>query len=317
MNQTVTAFVMIGLKHLGNVRIIFFIILMIIFIFIIIGNLSTSVVILMNKHLHAPMYILIGFLSILELACATVSLPGILSIISMGSTYISTKHCFAQMYLLHCLGITENFLLNIMAFDRYVAICRPLQYHAIMTTKVCIMLVSCCWILGILCPLPVLILVSELPFCGSFEIHHILCDSSPVLGLACADTTIIHTTDLAVGLGVILITSVFILMVYIKIIATIMKMRHVKERKKAFSSCISHFAVVLIFYSSVAFMYIVLHGDFSAEYEEAVAINYYTLTPLFNPIIYSFRNKEIKKSLNELFKGVTSTRNFSFSPKIM
>ncbi|KAM4663624.1 olfactory receptor 6N2-like [Discoglossus pictus] len=219
------------------------------------------------------------------------------------------------MYLFHSLGITENYMLNVMAYDRYVAICNPLQYHVIMTSKFCKILICSCWFIGFMSPLSLLILLSQLSFCGSNEIFHVFCDSSPLLNLACVDTSASHILDFAIGLGMIIITSAFILLIYVRIMVTILNMKLAEERKRAFSTCFSHFVIVLIFYASVAFMYTVLHGDYTAELEQAVAINYSVLTPLFNPIIYSFRNKEIKNGLKKIFQPMklVNVNNFNLN----
>ncbi|OCT68929.1 hypothetical protein XELAEV_18040237mg [Xenopus laevis] len=310
-NQSVTEFIIIGLSSLGRFRHLFFSFLLTAFIFIITGNCLISLVIFKNRHLHTPMYFLISTLSSLELCCSIITVPGMLIIAWKGKTYISTTSCFLQMYLIHFFGITENYILSVMAYDRYLAICKPLQYHIIMTYKHCKILICSCYLLGFLSPLSLLLLLTIIPFCGSNIIYSLFCDASPVLDLACADVSVTHVLDTAVGLGTIIITSLYILFVYIKIMLTIVNMNESKERKKAFSNCIALFVVALIFYGSVTFMYIIMHGEYTTEYEEAVAINYFILTPLFNPIIYCLRNKEIKKSLIKIlipFKQIITNR---------
>ncbi|KAM5129390.1 olfactory receptor 6N2-like [Mantella aurantiaca] len=265
-----------------------------------IGNGSISSLIFVEKHLHAPMYLFIGMLSFLEILYTTVTIPCMLTIIWKHSTQISFNYCMMQMYLFHSFGITENYLLNIMAYDRMVAICNPLRYHAIMTFKRCKILISGCWVLGFLSPVMLLKSVSQLPFCGPNEINHLFCDSSPILKLACTDTSFNFIIDFAISLCMIILTSLFLIVTYVKIIITILKMKYSKVQKKAFSTCASHLTVVLFFYGSVAFMYIRPQIMYTPEYDKLVAINYSVLTPLLNPIIYSLRNKEIINSLKKV-----------------
>ncbi|MEE6490682.1 hypothetical protein FKM82_015950 [Ascaphus truei] len=272
INQTVNEFVILGFSNLGQFWPFFFTLLLIVYILIITGNVLISLVILVDRHLHSPMYFFICMLSFLELWYTAVTIP-----------------CMLVMYLFHSLGITENYLLNVMAYDRFVAICKPLRYHTIMTSRSCKILVCGCWLLGFMSPITLLILVSQLPFCGPNEVHHLFCDSSALLNLACIDTSLNIIIDFAISLCMVIVTSLFIILTYIKIVVTIMKMSTAEGRRKAFSTCVSHLTVVLIFYG--------------------MAINYSVLTPLFSPIIYSFRNKEIKNSLKKFLQPKILSRN--------
>ncbi|KAM3920403.1 olfactory receptor 6N2-like [Leptodactylus fuscus] len=296
-NKTVPEFIILGFSSIGHYWPLFFILLAIIYFVIVTGNVSIAVLILSDRHLHTPMYLFISMLSFLEILYTAVTIPCILTVIWKSKIKISFGNCMLQMYFLHSLGITENFLLNVMAYDRMVAICNPLRYQMIMTSKHCKILVSSCWLIGLLSPTTLVLSLSQLPFCGPHEINHLFCDSSPLLELACTDTSSNALTDFVISLCMIILTFLFIIVTYVKIIFTVMKMKSSSGRMKAFSTCASHLIVVFIFYGSVAFMYVRPNGNYTPEFDKLVAMNYSVLTPLLNPIIYSFRNKQIKNTL--------------------
>ncbi|XP_069805681.1 olfactory receptor 6N1-like [Dendropsophus ebraccatus] len=301
-NRTVTEFTILGFSSIGPYWPLFFTVLLFIYVTIVIGNISISVLILNDRHLHTPMYMFISILSFLEILYTAVTIPCMLTVIWKGKIQITFGNCMLQMYLFHSLGITENYLLNVMAYDRMVAICDPLRYHTIMTSKRCKTLASSCWFLGFISPTTLLISVSTLPFCGPHEIDHLFCDSSPLLKLACTDTSINAITDFVISLCMIVLTFLFISVTYVKIIITIVKMDSTHGQGKAFSTCASHLVVVFIFYGSVTFMYVRPNVDYTPEFDKLVALNYSVLTPLLNPIIYSFRNKEMKNTLKRFLK---------------
>ncbi|XP_063802649.1 olfactory receptor 6N2-like [Pseudophryne corroboree] len=310
-NKTFTDFTILGFSNIGQFRFLFFTLLLVTYILIVTGNITISVLILVDAHLHTPMYLFISMLSFLEIWYTAVTIPCMLAAIWKGKLKIAFGNCMVQMYLFHSLGITENYLLNVMAYDRMVAICNPLRYHTIMTSKHCKLLVSGCWLFGFMSPLTLLISVMQLPFCGPNKINHLFCDSSPLLYLACTDTSSNIIIDFTISLCMILLTFLYIIVTYVKIILSILKMNSTEGRKKAFSTCASHLIVVLIFYGSIAFMYIRPHINYTPEYDKVVALNYSVLTPLFNPIIYSLRNKEIKKALRKILQTKESS-NKSF-----
>ncbi|XP_053330354.1 olfactory receptor 6N1-like [Spea bombifrons] len=302
LNKTVTEFVILGFSNLGQYRPVAFTLMFMIYIMIIAGNVSISVLIIIDRCLHMPMYYFICMLSVLAICNTAVTIPSMLVIIWKGRSHISFNKCIMQVYLFHSFGITENYLLNVMAYDRFVAICNPLRYHTTMTPSHCKVLVSCCWLLGFLSPITSIASLSQLPFCGPNEINHLFCDSSPLQNLACIDNDVVLIVDFVINLCLITSTFLFVLITYVQIILNIMKIRCKKGRRKTFSTCASHLAVVLLFYGSVGFMYIRPKKNFTSEYDKLVAINYSVLTPLFNVIIYSLRNKEIKIALKKIFK---------------
>uniref|UniRef100_A0A6J0UJZ0 Olfactory receptor n=1 Tax=Pogona vitticeps TaxID=103695 RepID=A0A6J0UJZ0_9SAUR len=301
-NQTkVTEFIIVGFPNTQRFRLLLFLLLFSIYLFTILGNLMVFMVIRLDPQLHTPMYFFISVLSFLEVWYTATIIPKMLSNLLSEEKRISFTGCLLQIYFFHSLGATECYLLTAMAYDRYLAICNPLRYPAIMTTKMCIKLAASCWICGLLGPIVEIILVSKLPFCGPNKIQHIFCDFPPLLSLACNDTSVNVLVDFAVNAFKILCTFSLILMSYLLIIKAILKISTVAGRKKAFSTCVAHLTVVLIFFGSILFMYVRLTKSYSLDYDRVLAVFYTILTPSLNPIIYSLRNAEIKTALQRMF----------------
>ncbi|XP_075062037.1 olfactory receptor 6N1-like [Mixophyes fleayi] len=310
MNQTITEFVILGFSSLVSSRHPIFAMLLFAYFLIITGNVTITFMIWIDTRLHTPMYMFVGMLSFLDICYTAVTIPQILLIFWIGSVYIDLPVCLLQMYFFHSLGITENYLLTIMAYDRYIAICNPLRYSTILTSRCCKYLIFGCWLCGFMSPVTKLILASSLPFCGSNEIHHLFCDLSPLLHLACTDTSLNVIVDFVINSCIIILTSVFIVLTYIKILITIMRMNTAEGRSKTLSTCAAHISVVLIFFSSVAFMYVRPQQIYAPQYDQLVTINYTVLTPLLNPVVYSLRNKEIKKAIKKRLHFRCTNHNF-------
>uniref|UniRef100_A0A673TG23 Olfactory receptor n=1 Tax=Suricata suricatta TaxID=37032 RepID=A0A673TG23_SURSU len=289
-----------------------FIPLLFIYTFIVIGNLVIITVVQMNAPLHMPMYFFISALSFLEIWYTTATIPKMLaSLLSKKS--ISLNGCLLQMYFFHSTGISEVCLLTAMAFDRYLAICRPLHYPTIMTTRLCAQLTLSCCVCGFITPLPEIAWISTLPFCGSHRLEHIFCDFLPVLRLACTDTqAIIMIQVVDVVHAVEILTAVMLIfMSYVGIVAIILRIRSAEGRRKAFSTCVSHLAVFFLFFGSVALMYLRFSATYSLFWDTAIALSFAVLSPFFNPIIYSLRNKEIKETKkNTWVKKLLAKRSF-------
>uniref|UniRef100_A0A8C8S7T2 Olfactory receptor n=1 Tax=Pelusios castaneus TaxID=367368 RepID=A0A8C8S7T2_9SAUR len=300
--SSVTEFIIMGFPNLQDFHTLFFILLLLIYLFTICGNVVIFTVIRSDARLHTPMYFFISILSFLEIWYTAATIPKMLSNLLRERKSISFTGCLLQTYFLHSLGATECYLLTAMAYDRYLAICNPLRYPAIMTSKMCIQLVAGCWICGLLGPMAEIILVSRLPFCGPNEIQHIFCDFPPLLTLACTDTSTNVLVDFIINACKILVTFLLILMSYLRIIRAILKIHTSKGQRKAFSTCSAHLTVVLIFFGSILFMYVRLTKSYSLDYDRALSVVYAVLTPFLNPIIYSLRNKEIKEALKRMIQ---------------
>ncbi|XP_056401087.1 olfactory receptor 6N2-like [Hyla sarda] len=299
-----TQFIILGFPDLHGVQGLFFALLSIIYGFILSGNVLVITLICTHHHLHVPLYIFVAILSFLEIWYTGVTVPKMLLNLLNNKT-ISYVGCLLQIYFLHCLGITETYLLTAMAYDRYLAICNPLRYPSIMTYSNCFQLAACCWIVGLFGPLTQIILLSQLSFCGSKTIEHIFCDFTPLMNLACSDTSLNVTVDFSINSFLLFLAFICIIMSYIKIISAVLKIKTSEGRRKAFSTCGAHLTVVLLFFGSVGFMYVRLTSNNSVNYDRVMAVIYSVLTPMCNPIIYSLRNFEIREILRKkIIKGV-------------
>ncbi|XP_008072747.1 olfactory receptor 6K2 [Carlito syrichta] len=301
-NRTVVQhFIFSAFPYSWEKSIVCFVLLFFIYTFIVAGNLVIITVVLLNSHLHTPMYFFICVLSFLEIWYTTATIPKMLSSLLSERKSISLNGCLLQMYFFHSAGISEVCLLTAMAFDHYLAICSPLHYHTIMTLKLCAKLTLSCCVCGFITPLPEIAWISTLPFCGSNHLEHIFCDFLPVLRLACTDTrAIIMIQVVDIVHAVEIITAVtLIFMSYVGIVAVILRIRSAEGRHKAFSTCVSHLTVFLLFFGSVALMYLRFSATYSLFWDTAIALAFAVLSPFFNPIIYSLRNKEIKEAIKK------------------
>ncbi|XP_030051248.1 olfactory receptor 6N2-like [Microcaecilia unicolor] len=297
-NQSIlTEFVIAGFPNIQDIRPLLFILLLLAYLLIIAGNVVVFLVIQLHPHLHSPMYFFIGILSFLEIWYTTVTIPKMLYNLIDTRRIISFRGCLLQIYFFHALGLTEVFLLTSMAYDRYLAICTPLHYPTIMTPRFRIQLAAGSWLLGFLYPITEIILISRLPYCGPNIIEHIFCDLSPLLRLACADTTVSVIVDFAFSTSTALVPGLLILLSYIKIIHVVLKIQSSEGRQKAFSTCATHLIVVTMFFAGAGFMYIRTTKTYSLNFDKTIAVVYSVLTPLCNPVIYSLRNKEIKVAI--------------------
>lgn len=300
-NQTaVTEFLFSMFPHLHEGGLLFFIPLLLIYGFIITGNLMIFIVIQLDMALHTPMYFFISVLSFLEIWYTTTTIPKMLSCLISEWKTISLAGCLMQMYFFHSLGITEGCVLTAMAIDRYIAICNPLRYPTIMTPKICIHLTAGAYLCGFLLVLPEIAWIATLPFCGSNQIQQIFCDFTPVLSLACTDTSLVVIVD-AIHAVEILASFLVIALSYIRIIMVILGMPSAEGRHKAFSTCAAHLAVFLLFFGSVAVMYLRFSATYSVFWDTAIAVIFVILAPFLNPIIYSLRNKDMKDAIGRLF----------------
>ncbi|XP_074083921.1 olfactory receptor 10AG1-like [Macrotis lagotis] len=293
-------FILLGFSDLPKLQGFLFGIFLIMYLSILIGNGLLIVITKIDPGLQTPMYFFIGNFSFLEICYTSVTLPRMLTDLWIQERTISFLACAVQTLFLYILGAAECLLLAVMAYDRYVAICKPLYYPLIMNHKVCVQLVVASWIIG------VPILVEEtyqifcLNFCGPNKLNHIFCDAPPLLELACGDT---YKTELFVhvaALAFVITPFLLILISYVKIIATILRLPSTSGRSKAFSTCSSHLMVVGLFYGSGSIVYLQPKSSHSTGSVKVFALFYTIVTPMFNPLIYSLRNKDVISALRKL-----------------
>ncbi|XP_074083834.1 olfactory receptor 6Q1 [Macrotis lagotis] len=306
----VTEFVMVGFAGVQEARHLFFLSFLTMYLFTMAENLAIIIVVSLDRRLQRPMYFFLTHLSCLEILYTSVTVPKMLSgfIGTAEGKTISYAGCLSQLFIFTFLGATECFLLAAMAYDRYVAICEPLRYAAIVSWGTCICLAAASWLLGFLTPILPIYLMSQLMFCSSNVIDHFFCDASPLLALSCSDVTLKETVDFLISLAVLLASSTVIAVSYGHIVWTLLHIHSAAERRKAFSTCAAHLMVVSLFYGTLFFMYVRTKVASSMNFNKLVSVFYSIVTPMLNPLIYSLRNKEVKGALGrafsfKLFKG--------------
>ncbi|XP_073457245.1 olfactory receptor 5AP2-like [Aquarana catesbeiana] len=305
---TVTEFILIGLSEIAELQVLIFMVFLMIYIITVIGNLSIILAYLFSRNLHTPMYFLLTNFSFLETCYISVNIPKMLSNLLFENKTISFYGCAIQVYSFGVCGGTECYLLVAMAYDRYSAICHPLLYSIIMKRMVCIRLLIGSYLVGSANSLLHTILTFTLPFCGSNNINHIFCDIPPILTLACADTRINQIVIFVTSICVVVGSFLLIVVSYIYIIMAIVRINSTSGRKKAFSTCTSHFMVVTIFYGSVMFMYLKPESSNAIVQDKLVAVMYTVIAPLLNPFIYSLRNRDVRMALVKMYHRLVASK---------
>lgn len=295
--NTTSFFSIQAFLYFPNVQIPIFIIFVLSYIAIIVGNLTIVNLVITSPHLCMPMYIFIVNLSVIDIASTSNILPKLLSIILTKDNTISFVGCITQMYFFVSLTCTEVILLAAMAYDRYIAICHPLHYIMFMSLGHCIGLSLTAWTVGFLDLSGHAVLISELSFCSSHLIDHFFCDLTPLLKLSCSDTSKIELLNYIEGTILGITTFLLIIISYIFIISSILNIKSSEGQHKAFSTCTAHLTCVTIFYGTIICLYMRPTSSYSPKQDKFFALLYVVLVPLINPIIYSLKNESIKKAL--------------------
>ncbi|XP_047625512.1 olfactory receptor 13C7-like [Phacochoerus africanus] len=304
--SSLVGFILLGLSAHPKLEKTFFVLILLMYLAILLGNGLLILVTILDPRLHTPMYFFLGNLSFLEICYTTSSVPLILDSFLTPRKTISFPACAMQMFLSFAMGATECVLLGMMAFDRYVAICNPLRYAEVMSKAVYVPMAASSWAAGSTTATVQVSLAMQLPFCGDNIINHFSCEILAVLKLACADISI-NVISMAVANVLFLgIPVLFISFSYVFIIITILKIPSAEGRKKAFSTCSAHLTVVVIFYGTILFMYgkpkskDPLGADKEDLADKHISLFYGVVTPMLNPIIYSLRNKDVKAAVRNL-----------------
>ncbi|XP_003423676.3 olfactory receptor 10AG1-like [Loxodonta africana] len=299
--STVMQFVLLGFSDLSNLQEFLFGVFSIMYILVIIGNSLIIILTRLDPALQKPMYFFLANFSLLEISYVTVMLPKMLVNIWTQDRSISLLGCATQMCFFLMLGATECFLLVVMAYDRYVAICNPLHYLLVMNQKMCVQLAVGSWIIGIPVQIRQTAQIFCLHFCDSNQINHFFCDIPPVIKLACGDTFVHEMSVYAVATFFVAVPFMLILASYSKIICTILKLPTASGQAKAFSTCSSHLLVVVLFFGSAAITYLRPRSNHSAGMDKLFSLFYTIVTPMLNPMIYSLRNKDVIAALRKFF----------------
>ncbi|XP_006884011.1 PREDICTED: olfactory receptor 6C68-like [Elephantulus edwardii] len=303
-NRTITTFILLGLTEDPQLQVLVFVFLLTTYVLSVSGNLTIITLILVDPNLKTPMYFFLQNFSFLEIFFTSACIPRYLHSISVGDRTITYYGCSIQLFLVDLFAVTEFFLLATMSYDRYVAICKPLHYMTIMNSKVCKVMVMCCWLAALVIILPPLSLVYNLEFCDSNIIDHFGCDVPPMLKISCSDTWLIEKMVTVCAILAFVITFICVLFSYIYIIKTILKFPSVQQRKKAFSTCSSHMIVVSISYGSCIFIYVKSSSKEQVKINKGVSVLISSISPVLNPFIYSLRNKQVKQAFNDTLKKI-------------
>ncbi|XP_049635896.1 olfactory receptor 10AG1-like [Suncus etruscus] len=295
-----TEFVLLGFSDIPNSQMLLFVIFFFVYLAIVFGNGIIVLIIILDQSLQTPMYFFLGNFSFLEICYVSVTLPRMLKNLWTQRRSISLFACATQMSFVLTLGNVECLLLTAMAYDRYVAICNPLHYPMVMNQKFCVQLVAACWFTGITTEIGQTSQIFSLSFCKSNQINHFFCDIPPMLKLACGNTFMNEMLVFTVAVVFVMVPFLLILGSYSKIISTILKVPSATGRSKAFSTCFSHIIVVVLFFGSAAITYLRPKSKKSSRADKFFSLFYTIVTPMFNPIIYTLRNKDVTMALKKL-----------------
>ena len=302
-NHTIkNEFIVTGFTDHPELKTLLFVVFLTVFLITMVGNLGLVILISKEHHLHTPMYIFLGNLALVDSCCACAVTPKMLRNFFSKNRMISFYACMAQFYFLCTVETADCFLLAAMAYDRYVAICKPLQYHTMMSKKLCIQMTTGAYIAGNLHSMIHIGFLFRLTFCRSHQINHFFCDVLPLYRLSCADPYINELMIFIFSGSVQVFSIIIVIISYLFILFTIFKMKSKKGKGKALSTCASHFVSVSIFYGSLLFMYIRPNSVNDKDKDIPLAIFYTLVIPLLNPFIYSLRNKEVINVMKKIMK---------------
>ncbi|XP_022346312.1 olfactory receptor 2B11-like [Enhydra lutris kenyoni] len=298
--STPKVFILLGFSDHPWLEMPLFIMVFVAYICTLVGNILIIVVSRVDPHLDSPMYFFLSNLSFLDLCFTTTTIPQLLWNLWGPDKSISYGGCVAQFYMFHFLGATECILLAVMSLDRFMAICKPLRYQAIMDQRLCVSLVAVAWISGLANSLLQSSLTVQLPLCGNNKVDDFLCEIPVMIKMSCVDTTFNVTVLSLVVTFFTLVPLSLILLSYGFIVATVLRIQSSTGKKKAFNTCGSHVIVVSLFYGPVICMYVQPSGTKSQDKDKLMALFYSLLTPLLNPFIYTLRNKDMKGAIRRL-----------------
>ncbi|XP_044082343.1 olfactory receptor 9K2-like [Neovison vison] len=297
-HSEVTDFILVGFRVRPELHILLFLLFLLVYAMILLGNVGMMTVIMTDPRLNTPMYFFLGNLSFIDLFYSSVIAPKAMINFWSESKSISFASCVTQLFLFALFIVAEGFLLAVMAYDRFIAICNPLLYSVQMSTRLCIRLVAGSYFCGCISSVLQTSMTFTLSFCASRTIDHFYCDDRPLQRISCSDLYFHKIVSFFLCSIIILPTIIVIIVSYMYIVSTVLKMRSSEGRKKAFSTCSSHLGVVSVLYGAIVFMYVI--PDRFPELSKVASLCYTLVTPMLNPLIYSLRNKDVKEALRKI-----------------
>ncbi|XP_008824522.1 olfactory receptor 1L3 [Nannospalax galili] len=299
----ITEFILFGLSSRPEDQKPLFALFTVIYLVTLIGNLLIILAIQSDPQLQSPMYFFLRVLSLADMCYTTVIVPKMMVNFLSEKKTISYAECLTQMYFFLVFGNVDSYLLSVMAIDRYVAICDPLHYVTVMSHRLCGLLLTFSIIFSYLHSLLHVLLVNQLTFCASNVIHHFFCDVNPVLKLSCSSTFVNEVVAKTEGMASVMAPFICIIVSYLRILLTVLKIPSATGKRKAFSTCSSHLTVVTLFYGSISYVYFQPLSSYTVK-DRIATINYTVLTSMLNPFIYSLRNKDMKQGLEKLINKI-------------
>ncbi|KAB0349297.1 hypothetical protein FD754_014154 [Muntiacus muntjak] len=305
-HTSVMKFILWGLTEDPPLCVIFFVLFLGIYVVILVGNITIIILIASCSQLHSPMYLFLGHLAFVDIGCSTSVTPVMIIGFLRHRLALPVAVCEAQLCSMVMFGSADCFLLAVMAYDRYVAICLPLFCSTRMSPRVCVLLVGVSYVGGCANAWTFGSCLLTLSFCGPNQIDHFFCDFSPLLKLSCSDVSTIEIIPSISSGSILALTVSVITLSYICILNTILKMRSTEGRHKAFSTCTSHLTAVTLYYGTITFIYVMPKSSYSTEQNKVVSVFYTVLIPMLNPLIYSLRNRDVKEALRKAMARIYS-----------
>ncbi|NP_001001041.1 olfactory receptor Olr334 [Rattus norvegicus] len=298
----IVQFILLGFSDFPHIKVLLLVMFLTLYITTLTWNLSLIVLIRMDSYLHTPMYFFLSNLAFIDICYISSTVPKMLSNLFQENQTISFVGCIVQYFIFSTMGLSESCLMTAMAYDRYAAICNPLLYSSIMSPTLCSQMVMGSYTAGLIGSVSQVCTLLQLQFCGPNVIRHFFCDMPQLLNLSCTDTFFAQVVLLILTMLFCLSNALAIMVSYVYIVLSIMKITSAKGRSKAFNTCASHLTAVSLFYTSSAFVYLSSSSGGSSSFDRFVSVFYTVVIPMLNPLVYSLRNKEIKDAVKRLQK---------------
>ncbi|NXX63362.1 O1086 protein, partial [Scopus umbretta] len=300
-------FILLGFTNREDLQVIFFVLFLAIYMVTVVGNLGVIILIRIDSRLRTPMYFFLRHLSLLDICYSSIIIPQTLLNFLVQKRVISLVRCATQLFSFATCATAECYVLAAMAYDRYMAICNPLLYSVVMSQRLCVGMLAAAYFAGVISSTIHTVSIFRLPFCRSKRIKHFFCDGPPLLALSCSDTHVNEAMVSAVVGFNVLSTMVFILVSYLSVLSTVLRMRSMAGWHKSFSTCASHLVSIALYYGSSLFMYLRPSSRHSLEHDEVVSMLYSIAVPMLNPLIYSLRNADMKNAMRKAKGRVRSS----------